>query len=305
MPLGLNSNYDVHVLTSYDGRKYTFPDGERVFKSYGNYGMPDVSYQTRKGYKQDGETVVDYTIGTRSIPIQLYWSGACKRSTYWANRAALLDFLRPNRGGALTLEVRQSGGNRRALKVYPAPGPTFAPTSPDTNNWEIDEGLSFIAYDPIWYNPAQASTTVSGTAASSLIFPITFPITFSPDGTTYTSTITYAGTWKTYPVITLTGPYTSATIQNTSTNITVRMLTAVGIGQSRILTFTPGSQSIVDGSGVNKFSELSDDSNIVDFNIRPSPEVSGGTNTIVVTLTGGVVGTSAVTIAYYTRYIGI
>jgi hypothetical protein len=139
------------------------------------------------------------------------------------------------------------------------------------------------------------------------VFPITFPIVFSPDGTVYTATITYVGNWNSYPIVTLDGPYTSATIRNVSTGVSVVLFIAIGAGEQRIIDFTPGAQSVTDGSGNDKFGDLSPspNSDLVDFNIRPHPAVLNGTNDIEVTLTGGAIGTSAATIDFNTRYLGI
>ena len=303
MSLGFNSDCDLHILTSYDGRKFYFPDDEQVFMSYGNYGMPPIEYQTRRGYKQDGATVLDYQLGVRAMTVNLVQGGRCTRKKYWQYRDSLIDFLRPNRGGPLTLELRRAGNTRRAITVY-ADGPQFAPESPDTNHFDIDETITLTAYDPIWYDPTQNTVSFNGVAASQLVFPATFPISFSPDGVTFTTNVTYTGTYVSYPVITITAPYNSCLIENVTTGVRFSFNIPLTSGQ-RIVTLTPGSQSIVDASGVDKFSELADDSNLVDFNLRPSPQVSGGTNQLRATMTGASIGTSAFSVRYFTKYIGI
>jgi hypothetical protein len=304
------SDYDVQSLTTFDGQKIILANkkGDAIYAlSYGNYGAAPIDYQTRRGYKQDGSTVVDYTINDRSIIITFYQQLACTREQYWEHRAFFIDFFRPNRGGALTLTVHEAGGNKRALKIYAAPGFVFAPSAPDESGWLLEEPITFIAYDPIWYDPTTAAVVLSGVAASQLVFPITFPIVFSPDGTVYSSTITYVGNWKSYPIVTIDGPYSSATIRNVSTGVSVVLFIAIGAGEQRIIDFTPGAQSVTDSSGSDKFSDLSPspNSNLVDFNIRPDPEVAGGVNVFEITLVGGVIGSSAVTINFNSRYFGI
>jgi hypothetical protein len=301
---------DVQSFTTFDGEELILAnqEGDSLFAiSYGNYGMPPVEYLIRRGYKQDGSTVVDYTVNDRSIMLTFYQVTACTREQYWQYRAALIDFFRPNRGGALTLTVREAGGNKRALKVYAAPGFVFAPTAPDESGFVLQEPLTFVAYDPIWYDPTTASVVVTGTSGSQLVFPITFPIVFDPDGVVFSTTINYVGNWNSYPIVTINGPYTSATIRNVSTGVNVVLFIAIGVGEQRVIDFTPGSQSVTDGMGVDKFGDLSPspNSNLVDFNIRPDPLVPNGANSFEITLTGGAIGTSSVTIAYNARYVGI
>lgn len=301
---------DVQSFTTFDGEELILANqaGDSLFAiSYGNYGMPPVEYLTRRGYKQDGSTVIDYTVNDRSILITFYQVTACTREQYWQYRAALIDFFRPNRGGALTLLVREAGGNKRSLKIYAAPGFVFAPTAPDESGFVLQEAITFIAYDPIWYDPTTAVVALTGIAANQLVFPITFPIVFSPDGTTYSTSITYTGNWNSYPLITLDGPYSSATITNVSTGVSVVLFVPIAAGEQRVIDFTPGAQSVTDGNGNDRFGDLSPspNSNLVDFNIRPDPLVPNGVNVIEVTLVGGLAGTSAVTIDYNERYIGI
>lgn len=282
-------------------------EGDPLFAiSFGNYGAPPIQYLTRRGYKQDGSTVIDYTLNDRSILLELYQVTPCTREQFWSLRDTLIDFFRPNRGGALKLTVHQVNDIQRSIMVRPAPGFTFPAATPE-NGFVIEETLTFIAHDPIWFDPATATTVLTGIAASQLVFPITFPIVFSPDGTTYSTSITYAGNWNSYPIVTITGPYTSATIRNASTGVSVVLFVAIGAGQQRIIDFTPGSQSIVDENGGDQFGDLSPspNSNLVDFNIRPHPDVLNGVNDIEITLVGGVIGTSAVTFAYNSRFIGI
>lgn len=305
----MSYDFDTHTFVTADGETLILGDGSSplAILSYGSYGMPAVEYQTRRGYKQDGETVIDFQLGVRPITITFHRHSETSREQYWLARAALIDFFRTNRGnnGAMTYTLRQVGGTKRSLIIYPAPGFTFPPTSPDENSWDIDEPVSFVAYDPVWFDPATAAVNFSGVAASQLVFPITFPIVFSPDGTEYTSTITYLGNWVAYPVITITGPYNSAIIENVTTGVSFSLIQTIGLGEQRIVTLTQGSQSIVDQTGANKFSDLSDNSNLVDWNIRPAPMVTGGINQIKMTLTGGILGTSNVSIAYQSRYAGI
>lgn len=303
---------DVHSFETIDGQTLTMTDGagkEIYALSYGNYGAAAIERQTRRGYRQDGATVIDYQLGVRSISITLYQIMQCSRQTYWEKRAELVDFFRPNRGGPITYTLRQSGGAKRSLIVYPEPGFTFPPLPADENGWLIEEPITFIAYDPLWFNPSANSLVVVGSNSQQLVFPITFPITFNPSGIIFTQNITYIGNWKSYPTITLTGPYTSATIENVTTGVALVLFIAIGTGAQRIIDLTPGAQSIVDNTGNDQWGDLAPESNLIDFNIRPdgiAPDgVTDGINELRVTLTDGVLGSSSAVISYYDRYTGI
>lgn len=297
---------ELHELETADGNKLVLPGGDRAFLAYGGYGAPPVNYITRRGYKQHGLTEVDYLLDARNVSITLWQNKACSRQEYWDNRYALHEFLRPNRGGALRMTLRQPDGSLRALYVRANPGLTFP--SPADNSWMINEPLEFVAFDPIWFDPAAVVSVVPGITADQLVFPITFDVSniiFGESGLLFESAITYTGSWQTFPVITLTGPYTSATIRHIEQDLIITLNVPIMSGQSRTLDLTPGNQSLVDGSGANQFGDLGPLSNLVNFSIVPAPEAPGGVNTIRITLFGAIAGLSTVTLTYNTRYFAL
>ena len=87
--------------------------------------------------------------------------------------------------------------------------------------------------------------------------------------------------------------------------INISLSVAILAGESRIIDLTPGSQSIIDGNGDNKFSDLGVGSDLVDFALYPDPEVAGGIQEITVQLVDGVAGTSTATLEYYSRYFAL
>lgn len=293
---------DVHTIRTFDGEELVFPDEIRKFLAYGNYGAPPIEYKTRRGYKQDGETEIDYTVRARSLTIELWRAPACSRIEYWQNRAELHNFLRPNRGGPMEIILTTPDGEQRALKVR-AQGPEF-PVDIDDNAWHIDEAIEFIAYDPIWYDPTQTVYAAPSAIDSELVFPIDFPIWFGTGGSAFQADIVYVGTWRSYPILTLTGPYTFATIENLATNVAIYLTVPVPAGETRIVNLTPGSLGIVDQNGNNKFGELGPDSDLVNFNLRPDPEVTDGEQTIRAIMSEPGVGTSF-EIAYNERYYAL
>lgn len=299
----MNYMGDLHTITSYDGETLYFPDEKQRFLVYGGYGAPPVEYQTRRGYKQDGATVVDYTIAPRPISLELWVKESCSRIAYWQNRAALHDFLRPNRGGAFEFTLTIDDGTKRALQVYPNPGLRFDPDR-ENNSWNINEPLEFTAYDPIWFNPDTTIIVASASVDDQLVFPIDFPIWFGLGSGVFEQSITYTGTWKTYPSLLVTGPYTLVTIENITTGAAIYLTVAIATGESRIITLDNANISIVDQNGNDKFGELGPDSNLVDFNLRPNPEVPGGVQVLRTTFVEPSI-TTGFQIAYNERYFAI
>lgn len=295
---------DIHILEAFDGKGLVVPSEDYAMISYGDFGAPPVNFITRRGYKQTGDTFLDFTVGRRAITLELNRANCDDRAQYWAFRADLHNLLRQNRGGLMTYTLLQPGDVKRSLRVYPDPGMTFPPSQGD--NWEIRESVRFVAFDPIWFDPDAADLTLSGIVGADLVFPITFPIAFGPSGVNFsTGLIAYPGTWVSYPTFVLTGPYDWVNIQNVQTQVSIGLSVPVGAGETRTIVLTPGDQSVTDQGGSNRFSDLAPDSNLIGFNIRPAPLVTNGQQEIAVQMQGGVMGQSGATIMYSNRYLAI
>lgn len=294
---------DLHSLVRPDGLTLMFPDEEHRFLVYGNYGAPNINYLTRRGYLQDGATELDYTIDIRTIAVALWKAPACDRVTYWQNRAYLHDFLRPNLGGPLEFILTIPDGSRRALMVRPSPGLVF-PINADDNAWHVDEPVEFVAFDPIWFDPGQVILAAAAAADQELVFPIDFPIWFGSGGSIYEASFTYTGTWESFPTLTITGPYTSLTLETSINAAAIYMTVPISVGDTRIITLDAGNISIVDQNGVDKFGELGPNSNLVDFFIAPDPIAPGGVQSIRATIPGQG-ATTTFEISYYDRYFAI
>lgn len=293
-------------LQTADGLQLFVPDQDIKFLTYGNFGAPPVDFITRRGYRQHGATEVDYLLQPRTVTAQLWHTPACSRQLFWDNRLALHEYLRHNRGGPILFVLRQPNGQERALIVRANPGLVFPmPGTDGPNNWAVDEPIDFLAHDPIWFDPVLHSELIASTVDNNLVFPITFPITFGSSGFVSTTTVTYTGTWRTYPVITLYGPYTQAIIENVTTGTVIFMMVAVAGGDRRILSLKQGEQSIVDQFGNSRFDELGEFSDLVDFAVWPDPEVPGGVQVFKCTFFGGIAGTTAMKLEFNTRWFAL
>lgn len=294
---------DVLKIETFDGQELFFTDPDVKLTTYGNLGAPPTQFITRTGYKQHGSTEVDYLLQVRTVTAELWHSPACDRQQYWDIRAELHNFLRPNRGGPLTFTIRTPNGDMRSIILRADPGLVLPPSQ--SNDWNIIEQLDFLAFNPILFDAEATVLTLTGATQVQLVFPITFPISFGTSNEQFTTgPITYTGTWKEYPTITLDGPYDSAIITNQATGVSIFMSTPILVSQQRIIDLTPGAQRIVDQDGVNRFSELGPGSNLVEFNLRPDPEVPGGIQEITIKLIGGT-SDSGASVTYRNRYFAI
>lgn len=305
---------EVLSIATADGQKLPFA-GAWIAQGFANFGAAPVNYQTQSGYKQIGSQVLDYNLTERRMTILIRaMSDDPTRPAYWSQRAEILDFFRPNRGtdgNELTLTIGRLDENgdvvRRSIQCRYESGLEFEDFDNDVNDFIADAGINVIAHNPIWYDSSETILTPSASSSDNLVFPITFPIVFGTPGLIYdTGDLAYTGSWRAYPTMTITGPYTTCTLENLGTGASLDLLVQIGAGDSRIITLSEQRFSIVDNMGDSKFDELSLTSNLKDFFIPTSGEViAGGAQQIQARLLGASESQSAFEFRYKTAYYGI
>ena len=303
----LDANGDV-LAADWD-EVYSFHDnGERALMSFMGWGMPTIDYITQKGPFQHGLTVIDYRLQPRVVQMVHRRTGGC-REDYWDHRALFVNALRPNRGTSSCLQRARlrkvfEDGSKRDLFVMIEKGPSFEPRGSNWDEWSITETIRFIAHDPIIFNPTQQSESWVLDPSSELVFPIAFPIFFGSSILNDTLNVTYDGTWLTYPVITIVGPLNGARIKNNSTDEEIALNFDVPPATTITINLNYGAKTVVDQDGTSYIGSVSSDSDFATFHIAPDPEVADGINELVVEGSNADANT-AVTIAWYDKYIGI
>lgn len=302
--------YEFTEYHSPDGEVYRFQTGDKFSFSETGMGMPPISYQVARGPFQHGETVVDYRLEPRIIQLEHRRNG-CSRSEYWANRSDLINLLRPNRQTAGyfdlgTLRKRYDNGTIRDIDCLIEQGPIFAPSQPNQwDEWAFQETLRFVCPDPTFYDPETNYVSWTLSQQDHLVFPITFPIQFGTNIIDNNETVNYVGTWLAYPNIVITGPIVGFTITNETTGEFIRLNYTISPGEQVTIGLSFANKTIENGSGDNLIGYVSTDSDLATFHIAPDPEAPDGTNVFNVTGGGSIVGTTAVTLSWCDRYIGI
>lgn len=300
-----------------DGLVYNFDDACKFLVSQTGMGMAPVKYISQQGPLQHGETVYDYRLKKRIIQI-IYREDNDSRAAYWTARDDLLNYIRPNRQLLGTfntgaLRKRLPNNTMRQIDVFIEKGPIFVPTSPGFwDEWGIEETLRFIAHDPTFYDPVLKTAIWALVSIDELVFPFDFKVGADGTGLLFDSgvidsniDITYPGTWHTYPTITITGPLIGFTIENSSIGERIKLDSIIAVGEVVTINLEFGNKLVTSSIHGNLYGQITSDSDLATFRIVPEPEVVDGINTINVTGGGALIGTTAVTVSYYTRYIGI
>ena len=110
-------------------------------------------------------------------------------------------------------------------------------------------------------------------------------------------TITNAGTWDEFPVISIPGPAGSPIVTNTSTGEVLDFTGAtIPTNTSYIIDTRYGYKTVTDSNTVNQIDKLTDDSDLSTFHLVP------GVNSIAI---ANAVPGGTVTITHYARYFGL
>lgn len=315
MPRPKLIEFDEYIAP--DGLTYEFNDSQvRFLMSFSGFGIPPIEYRTQRGPFQDGETLIDFVLRPRVIQL-LHRRGADSRDDYWDIREDLINHIRINRQTVAgnreqgVLRKRLSTGQVRDLNVLIESGPTFAPRN--LNAWDeraFQEVLRFIAWDPTLFDPTGQSLVFTLTMADHLVFPVTIidgageDMLFRAASVNETNTITYVGTWQTFPTIILTGPMQNPIIENQTTDETIELDYNLSADEIVTIDLAYGSKTVVNDLGTNLIGVVTAASDLATFHLAPDPEAPDGVNTIRVQF-GGASGAANVALQWIVRYIGI
>ncbi len=122
---------------------------------------------------------------------------------------------------------------------------------------------------------------------------------------TDTQIINYVGTWKSLPVLIITGPIFTPRIDNLTTGEKLEFSSNIAAGRVVTIDLAYGVKSVTDDLGNNLIGQLTTDSDLATFHIAPDPEAPNGVNQIQIQGGGAVPGETSVELRYFTRYFGI
>lgn len=291
-----------------DGTLYNLhlPPSRHAYNMTG-WGKPPTNLNVTAGPYQHGESVISYKLLPRRIEMTLIHK-YCNQSEYLQGRSELLSQMGNNSNkatlpepGKLIWNTVQNGAiTKRQVDAYLESGFAFDVLT-GWRSFTVQEELTFLAPDPVIYDPT-VITVNDGAYTDALVLPATFPIVFGSDF--YSTNVTYQGTWPSYPIFTIDGPTSGFYAENVTTGKAIHFNYTVSLGETVTLTLSPLAPTAVNNFGVDLISKITENSDIVNFQLYPAPMVAGGINTMKFIVSSAATGTD-VTMTYYNRYYGI
>lgn len=281
--------------------------------------MPPLRTYSKQAPYQHGDTWISTFLEPRTVTITLHARG-CTRDDYFYLRNEILEVLNPHLG-PFTYRFYQPDGTVRELRgvTYDA-GLDIVPNrgaSPQV----LSSVFRMIAHDPVWWDPTENINTEYPGAATgtSFVFPLNTGagdetsfdgasgIAFGGGGGTVDIDFnkTYLGNWPSYPIIQILGPAEDPVLMNVTIDEKLD-LTGYTVAAGEIITIDLrfGYKTITSTVNDNIIGYLSTDSDLATFRLEVDPVAVDGLNAFNFTA-GATTGDTAVTIRWYSRYIGI
>jgi hypothetical protein len=289
------------IIWKLEGQDYVLDDGSiTLFHGHDGMGLAPIRRLEERGPLQHGVTDRGYRYDSRTIILTLGIKGKDLEDFYEKREQLVKLFSARNKPGKLRVVI----GNRiREIKAHAI---SDSLQFSDSNREYLYQraAVALKCPDPRWYDPTINSVNfnISG-GADTFVIPFEVPFKLGASTIDATKPIVYSGNVKSYPTIRIEGPITDPVISNVETG---HKLDFTGItipaGTTYIIDLGYADNTVETSTGENKISELTTDSDLVEFCI--DPDYGGGINNIRVTGSSVSEGTN-VMIIYYDYYIGI
>lgn len=288
-----------------EGVEYSISDGTLArFIGQDGFGMSPAHRLQERGPLQHGDTDKGYRLDPRIGRIVLQLSGSTHDDLY-DKRQQLLALFSPS-VNPISLKWDIAGG--RQIDVHYIGDLSYS--SSDRQGYVQNTVVTLKAPDPSFYNPLRFVASLAlGGGADTFDIPMAVPHKVGTSTADWAAAISYLGNWNEYPEIIIYGPITDALIENLTTGEKLDFDgTTIASGDYYVVDLRYGYKTVIDDSGVNKISTLSDDSDLATWHLERGPGPGGLLtalqNSIRVTGTSIDVNTK-IDIKYYNRYLGI
>jgi hypothetical protein len=286
-----------------NGVEYDLNDASRyLWMSDDGLGMAPLHRIVERGPQQHGETDLGFRLDPRTIKLVIGAFGT-DDSDYWDIRRELLGIFTPTTN-PIGLRFGLPNGDTRQIDVHVSG--EFQIGSSDRKRIAHKIGMMLRASDPTFYDPTgQAYAFNIGGGSSGWTVATIVPSPIGSTNLAQSRTVTYSGTWRTYPTVKITGPITNPVVANNTTGEKLDFTgTTITAGHYYLIDTRFGVKTVLDDAGANQYSKLTSDSKLNTFHLEVHPVAPNGANDIQVSGTS-ITSATEVSMTFFSRYIGI
>jgi hypothetical protein len=282
---------EADYLINRDGKIYPLTS---LGLSLTGLGDIPIDYQTARGYGQHGTTVLGWRLNPRTISLSVQVTGRT-RADYLAKRRKLIEVLNPITG-PVTLRRVLPDGSRRDIDGWVQSGLDLAETD---DRLSFQGAVSLECPDPAFYDPTLHQTPLAVGYPDQLSFPASFGSNrfyFDSPGVAR-GTVVNLGSWYSWPLFSITGPYESLVVRNVTTGASFTLGVGIEAGDTLLIDLTPGNVRVENALGDNLLNYRTEGT-FTDWYLKP------GSNDVRVSGSGTDTSTAFI-LAYYDRYIAL
>lgn len=259
-----------------------------------------------RGPKQVGMTNLGHRIDSRVITLQMIMVGDTVAEVD-AHRDLLTTILSPwdEDDDAIRLRFTRDDGEIREIYCHTMGGPDF-PNEPVADRMGASQkcAVQLECVDPLFFNPNSFSAIFGG-AQGGWAIPMIVPWASVGSGFDQNLALTYGGSYRTFPTISITGPITNPLIENETTG---EILDFTGhtiiANDTYTINLSQENKTVVDQNGISKIQYLTQASDLVSFHLRSAPKAVGGINNLHASGTS-ISGATNITLTYFDRYLSL
>lgn len=259
-----------------------------------------------RGPKQVGFTNLGHRIDARIITLSMIVTGEDKAEVD-EYRDLLTTIFSPwdSDDDAIELRFTRDDGEVRSVLCHTIGGPDY-PFDPIGDRMGASQKavVQVECVDPLFYDPTNI-TSFFNLSGGGWLIPRIIPWQSTGSGFNNTLTVTYEGSYKTFPIITISGPITNARIENLTTGESLDFTGhTIADGDTYTIDLTQEIKTVTDQNGVNKIEHLTQDSDLVSWHLQPSPKSVDGVNNLQGSGTG-VGSNTGMRLSYFNRYLSL
>lgn len=284
-----------------DGHEFSLDDGVySTLVGYDGWGASPTARVSSSGPLQHGETDEGQFLEARVGNLILQNPKTALDNLYDA-RMALLDLINP--ADNLILKWSLPYGVRYFDVVF---------YGDMTMEWEVKQwanlkfSLTFKAPNPTCYDPETFVLSFVGSSGTAFVVPMVVNVFVGGSTLISTQSIQYKGNWDESPIVEIRGPAEDPVIENLTTGEKLDFTgLTLGSGALRTIDTRYGFKTVVDGSGVNKIAELTNDSDLATFHLARKRPYEPYRNNIISVNATGIDSTTRILVRWNERYLGI
>jgi hypothetical protein len=259
-----------------------------------------------RGPKQIGFTNLGHRIDARVITAQIIMVGDTLAEVDTA-RDLFTTIFSPwdSDDDAIELRFTRDDGEIRSILCHTSGGPDY-PQDPIGDRMGASQRavLQLECPDPLFYNP-ESVTAVFGSSLGGFAIPMVIPWASTGSGISEELALAYAGSYRSFPIFSITGPITNPVILNETTGEVLDFTGhSIAGGDTYTIDLTQEIKTVTDQLGVNQMEHLTQDSDLISWHLEPAPKAVGGINNLAISGTG-ITPATVISFLYFDRYLSL